>query len=252
MKHPLISIITPCHNNRKTIQETISSVLQQTYPHWEMLIVDDCSTDDSDSIIQTYCKQDTRIKFFKTDKPSGSPSLPRNIGLDNAHGDYICFLDADDCWFPNKLEEQLEFCEKNHYTFVYSNYEKMSSEGIRNNRIIKTKSFSDYYDNLKTCEIPCLTTFIKSNIIQDLRFCNIKKEDYVFWLEILKKNNIKAYNTNQIHALYRESKNSRSANKVKMIKAQWYVVHHIEKINLIRSVYYLITFLWYGFKKYIR
>lgn len=252
MKSPLITIITPCYNNKKTIQDTISSVLQQTYPYWEMLIIDDCSTDGSDSIIQEFCKHDTRIKYLKTDKPSGSPSLPRNIGLDNAQGNYICFLDADDCWFPKKLEEQLDFIEKHHYSFVYSNYEKMSSEGVRNNRIIKTKSSSDYYDNLKTCEIPCLTTFIKKDLIQSSRFRDIKKEDYVFWLEILKKNKVTAYNTNQIHALYRESKQSRSGNKIKMIKAQWYVIRQVEKINIIKSIYYTITFLWYGFKKYIR
>lgn len=247
-----VSIITPCYNSRGTIQETIQSVIAQTYPHWEMLIIDDCSTDGSDVIIQQYCKQDARIKYFKTERPSGSPALPRNIGLNHARGEYICFLDSDDCWFPNKLEEQVKFSTQHGYDFVYSNYEKMSFEGKRNNRIIRTKQASNYRDNLRTCEIPCLMAMLKHNIIDDIRFLtNEPKEDYIFWLTILKKG-ITAYNTNLVHGLYRECNQSRSSNKVDMAKSQWHILHHIEKINFIFSTYYLITYLWYGVRKYIK
>ena len=248
----IVSIITPCYNSKSTIQETIQSVLAQTYPHWEMLIIDDCSTDGSDVIIQQYCKQDARIKYFKTEKPSGSPALPRNIGLDHARGDYICFLDSDDCWFPEKLEEQMKFITQHGYDFVYSNYEKMSFEGERNNRIIRTKHFSNYRDNLKTCEIPCLMALLKREIIGGTRFItNESKEDYIFWLAILKKG-ITAYNTNLVHGLYRESYKSRSSNKINMAKAQWHILRHIEKINLISSACFLTTYLWYGVKKFIK
>lgn len=247
-----VSIITPCYNGKTTIQATIQSVIAQTYPHWEMLIIDDCSTDGSDSIIQQYCRQDSRIKYFKTEKPSGSPAQPRNIGLEHALGEYICFLDSDDCWFPEKLEHQIKFITQHRYDFVYSNYEKISYDGKRNNRIIKTKQISNYYDNLKTCEIPCLMVLLRREAIGNIRFLtNEPKEDYIFWLSILKKG-ITAYNTNKTHGLYRESNSSRSANKVKMIKAQWHILRDIEQINLALSVHYLITYLWHGIKKYIK
>lgn len=246
-----VSVITPCYNNKKTIHETILSVINQTYTQWEMLIIDDCSIDGSDIIIKQYCEQDPRIKYLKTEKPSGSPSIPRNLGLENAKGEFVCFLDSDDYWLPNKLEEQIEFIQKNKYSFVYSNYEKISYDGKRNNRIIKTKSQSNYTDNLKSCEIPCLTACISKRIISNTRFLPIKKEDYAFWLEILRKG-ITAYNTNKIHALYRESKNSRSSNKIKMIKGQWYILRQIEKINIFRSFFFLIIYLWKGYKKYIK
>lgn len=246
----LISIITPCYNGENTIEDTILSVLNQTYSNWEMLIIDDCSTDNSNTIIQHYCKQEPRIKFFKTKMPSGSPALPRNIGLENATGQYICFLDCDDCWLPTKLQDQIEFITKYNYDFIYSNYEKISSNGQRNHRTIKTKVKSNYFDNLKTCEIPCLTTLIRRETIGPIRFTHAPKEDYIFWLAILKKGVI-AYNTNQVHGLYRESKASRSSDKKNMIKAQWYVLHHIEGIKSLQAIYYMITYLWYGCKKYI-
>lgn len=248
----LISIITPCYNSKSTIQATIQSVLEQTYPYWEMLIIDDCSTDGSDIIIQQYCKQDSRIKYLKTNKPSGSPAQPRNIGLDYAIGEYICFLDSDDCWLPTKLEDQIKFIKKNNYDFIYSNYEKISFDGKRNQRIIITKQQSNYNDNLRTCEIPCLTVLLKKGIIGTTRFLpNMPKEDYIFWLTILKKG-ITAYNTNQIHGLYRESHYSRSSNKVSMIKAQWYILRKVENINFQLALYYLLLYLWYGLKKFVK
>lgn len=247
----IVSIITPCYNNKDTISETINSVINQTFTYWEMLIIDDCSIDGSDIIIQQYCNQDPRIKYLKTEKASGSPALPRNIGLNHAIGDYICFLDSDDCWLPTKLEDQIKFITKNNYDFIYSNYEKISFNGYRNHRIIRTKSNSNYYDNLKTCEIPCLTVLIKKGIINNTRFIHTPKEDYVFWLTILKKGII-AHNTNQVHALYRESNTSRSSNKKEMIKAQWFILRHYEKLNFIISLYYMITYIWYGLKKYLK
>lgn len=250
MKDELVSIITPCYNGEKTIEETILSVLHQTYSNWEMLIIDDCSTDNSCNIIQHYSKQDLRIKYFKTNTPSGSPALPRNIGLDNANGKYICFLDCDDCWLPTKLKDQIEFVAKHHYDFIYSNYEKISFDGKRNYRVIKTKPKSNYHDNLRTCEIPCLTTFIKRDIIGQKRFIYAPKEDYIFWLSILKQG-VTAYNTNQIHGLYRESNISRSSNKKRMLKAQWYILRHFENIEFLKAIYYMTTYLWYGLKKYI-
>ena len=103
----LISIIVPCYNSERYIVQSIESVIMQTFQQWEMIIVDDCSTDNSADIIKKYEAKDFRIRYLKTNEPSGSPSIPRNIGIREARGRYIAFLDSDDIWLPKKLEEQL-------------------------------------------------------------------------------------------------------------------------------------------------
>lgn len=156
----LVTIVTPCYNSKETISQTIESVLQQTFSNWEMLIVDDCFTDSSPEIIKKYADKDYRIKYFRTQNKSGSPSLPRNIGIENAKGEYIAFLDSDDLWLPYKLEHQLKFLEKNGYDLVYSYYEKIDWEGRQNNRVIRTREKTRYDDILKSNSIPCLTSMI--------------------------------------------------------------------------------------------
>ena len=248
---PLISIITPCYNAVPFIAQTIESVLTQTYPYWEMLIVDDCSTDRSAEIIQTYVKRDLRIKYFRTDHPSGSPSLPRNIAMEQAQGEYIAFLDSDDAWLPSKLEEQVIFIRSGPYDFIYSDYEKMAWDGKRNQRLIRARRISSFWDTLESNEIPCLTVLLRKDLIREVRFKSIPKEDYAFWLEILRKG-YKAYNTGKVHALYREAKNSRSGNKFEMFKSQWYVLRKVEGVKRIPAIYFMLISAYKGFRKYIK
>ena len=148
MNTPLVSIITPCYNAAATIRQTIESVLAQTYRNWEMLIVDNCSMDGSVSIIKEYARRDRRIRYLKTDRNSGSSAMPRNVGLDHASGDLVAMLDADDMWLPDKLTDQVVFMEKHHYDFVYSDYEKMASDGTRNGRVIRGRTVSTYRKTL--------------------------------------------------------------------------------------------------------
>lgn len=249
--NPIISIITPTYNAENTISETIQSVIAQTYKQWELLIIDDCSTDKTKDLIQKYTIKDIRIKYLCTEYASGSPSKPRNLGITHSVGKYIAFLDSDDIWLPNKLEEQLNFLLSNNYKFVYSNYEKISQDGKRNGRFIVVRNESTYRNTLKSCEIPCLTVLLDRYLIENRKFKNIGKEDYIMWLEILRDGNI-AYNTGKIHALYREANNTRSSNKIKMIFQQWNVIRNIEKQNLIKSIYYLSTYLLKGYLKYLK
>ena len=251
MTHSKISIITPCYNAEATISDTIESVIHQTNNEWEMLIVDDCSTDKSDKIIKHYLSQDNRIKYIKTQKASGSPSLPRNIGIENAQGKYIAFLDADDVWLPDKLQKEFEFMERNGYCLGYSYYEKIDWEGNRNNRIIKTREKTTYKDLLKSNSIPCLTSIIRKDIIGSTRFKQIPQEDFCFWLDILKKG-YTAHNLCEVTALYREAKTSRSSNKLDMFKGYWNVIRNHQHIGLIPACYYMITYTIMGFAKYLK
>lgn len=248
---PLVSIITPCHNAEAYLSHTIESVINQTYSNWEMLIVDDCSTDNSAEIIKQYSLNNPRIRYLKTEKPSGSPALPRNIGIDNSKGEYIAFLDSDDIWLPDKLEKQVNFMEQNSYSLSYSYYEKMDWNGRRDNRVIRTRDLTTYFDLLKSNSIPCLTSMVKRDAIGETRFKQIAQEDFCFWLDILRKG-FTGYNLKEVVAVYREAKNSRSANKFDMFKGYWNVIRNHQHIPFLPACRDMITYTIQGFSKYLK
>ena len=251
MVKKLVSIITPCYNGEQTLKQTIDSVIAQSYPYWEMLIIDDGSVDASANIIKRYSATDSRIKYFTTLKSSGSPALPRNIGIEKAKGEYIAFLDADDVWLPDKLQKQMDALITNNYDLSYSFYEKMDWQGTRNDRIIKTRAKSIYRSLLKSNSIPCLTSIISRRAIGETRFKQIPQEDFCFWLDILKKGYV-AHNLCEVTAFYREAKTSRSANKIDMFKGYWNVIRHHQHIGLLSACYYMITYSILGFAKYLK
>lgn len=248
---PLVTIVTPCYNAEKTISETIESVLSQTYKNWEMLIIDDGSTDNSQTLVNNYILKDNRIKYLQTTHPTGSPSEPRNIGIENARGEYIAFLDSDDKWLPNKLEKQMQFIDENHYDLVYSYYEKISWDGARDSRIVKTRKVTRYCDLLKSNSIPCLTSVISRRAIGETRFKQIPQEDFCFWLDILKKGYV-AHNLCEVTAFYREAKSSRSANKIDMFKGYWNVIRNHQNIGFLESSCYMVTYSILGLAKYLK
>jgi teichuronic acid biosynthesis glycosyltransferase TuaG len=250
--NPLVSIITPCYNADKFIAETIESVLSQTYQNWEMLICDDCSTDNSVEIIRAYADKDSRIKLFKTPHNTGTPAEPRNIAIDNAKGYCVAFLDADDVWLPNKLETEVGFMLNGNYEMVYSNYEKISWEGKRSGRVVIAPKTATYNDMVKSCVVPaCITTMIKRELVGDIRFKTMPKEDYAFWLKVFRQG-FTAYNTNTLQGLYRQTQNSRSSNKFKLISAQWNVLRDEEGLNFFYALYCLSVFLVKGYIKYLK
>ena len=246
----LVSIITPCYNSAQFITDTINSVINQSYPNWELLIIDDCSTDHSDKIIQEFSSRDKRIKYFKTEKPSGSPIYPRNMGIKNATGRYIAFLDSDDKWLPNKLEEQLELFKNEKTAVVYSNYEKINEEGKRENRIIKAPSQVNYIKLLESNVIGNLTGIYDTTKVGKVYCQNIHHEDYVLWLSILKKGFI-AQNTQTVTALYRVRKNSVSSNKFKILSWQWNILRNVENLPFIKCIYYYSIYAVKAFLKSI-
>ena len=249
MQNPLVSVIVPCFNAEKYIDQTIQSVIAQSYVNWELILVDDCSTDQTLKKIQKYSEEDNRIRVFTTDFQSGSPSNPRNIGLSVAKGELVAFLDADDIWLTNKLQEQVLFLQTNGYEFIYSDYEKIAENGERKNRVLRMKTSVSYSIMLGCCEIPCLTVLLKRNLLNHRLFKEIGKEDYLLWLEIL-RSGVSAYNTCKVHALYRERSSSRSANKFLMLYQQWVILRDFEKIPILKSLYFFIIYSIKGLKKF--
>lgn len=246
----LVSIITPCYNAERFIRETIESVIAQTYTNWEMIIVDDCSKDNSAEIIKEYVAKDARIKYLKTEKPSGSPTLPRNIGIQNAKGRYITFIDADDIYNCDKLKAQIA-CFSDKVGIVFSNYEKIRFDGYRENRIIISPKIVTYRKLLQSGYIGCGTMMYDSLKTGYMQFRYVGQEDYVFALEILKKGYI-AVNTNTVEALYRIVENSRSSQKLEMAKRQWNVLRRIEKLSFIEAAYYFCHYAIKGTLKFIK
>ncbi len=216
-----------------------------------MLIVDDCSSDDSLVIIQKYAEQDSRIRYLKTDKPSGSPTLPRNKGIKEAKGRYIAFLDSDDMWLPNKLSDQLKFLKSLRSLLFFSNYEKVNLDGERSGREIIAPCEVDYHLLLKGNCIGCLTAMYDSALTGKMFFKEIGHEDYVCWLSILKQG-YKAQNTNTVTALYRVSDHSVSSNKLKAMRWQWNILRNEMDLPVYKAVYYFIHYAIRAFAKAMR
>ena len=237
----LVSVIIPCYNSERYIVQSIESVIMQTFQQWEMIIVDDCSTDNSADIIKKYEAKDFRIRYLKTNEPSGSPSIPRNIGIREARGRYIAFLDSDDIWLPKKLEEQLKFIDQPNVAMVFSNFEKVDQAGRRTKRKIIAPSVVDYHLLLRGNCIGCLTVMYDTEKVGKMYFKNVRHEDCALWLSILKKG-YKAQNTNSVMALYRVGNHSISSNKMKILSWQWNILRKEEKLPWGRAVFLYIHY----------
>jgi glycosyltransferase involved in cell wall biosynthesis len=217
-----------------------------------MLIVDDCSVDNSVQIISIYQKKDPRIKLYKTNICSGSPVIPRNMGIEKSDGQYIAFLDGDDVWLPNKLENQIKLFNEKNTGLVFSNYEKISETGVRTNRIIRVPSIVTYRELLKSNCIGCLTAIYDASKIGKIFFEKINHEDYVLWLTILRNTGYIAKNTNTVEALYRTQRESISANKFIVLGWQWNIYRNFLKLSLVQSFFYFCCYAVKAISKYLK
>lgn len=244
---PLVSIITPSYNSKDFIGETIESVLNQTYKNWEMLIIDDCSTDKSPKIIEEYLKIDSRIKYLKNEKNSG-PATSRNLGLNNSKGEYIAFLDSDDIWFEEKLQIQIEYITKNKVDILHNNYYFCDENGdvIKE---IKNDYKLDYKKILKSNQIKTSFLIIKKGVLKNIRFKNIKHEDYAFFLDFLRTGR-ECFCIQKPLGKYRINSTSISSNKIKSAIWTWNIYKDYEKFNLIKAGYYFINYALNGILKY--
>lgn len=242
MNH-LVSIITPCFNSEKYVSQAIQSVISQTHQNWELLLIDDCSTDETFAILSKFSSQDARIKAFKLDKNSGA-GVARNYAIQQALGNYIAFLDADDLWKPEKLEKQLRFMQTQNIPFTFSFYETIDEAGNLKNETLTTPS-KITHKQLYYCNwIGNLTGIYSVDFFGKIPISSIKKrQDWMLWLQIVKQ--IKtAVPVPESLAYYRVREDSISASKWKLIKFNFKVYRDFHQRNFFSACWDTIQFLY--------
>ena len=181
----LVSVIMPSYNTAKYIAESIESIMNQTYPYWELIIVDDCSTDNTDSVVENYLS-DTRIRYLKNEKNSGA-AISRNYALREAKGKWIAFLDSDDVWLPEKLETQIAFMLENDYKFTCTDYRiRLNGTWLpyiyTSPKVITRRKLFNY------CYFSTITVIYDREFVGLVQIENLRKNnDYAMWFEVTKK-----------------------------------------------------------------
>jgi teichuronic acid biosynthesis glycosyltransferase TuaG len=243
---PKVSVITPFYNSEKFLEETIQSVINQTFSHWELLLVNDSSTDNSRNIAEKYCAADSRIQLINLKKNSGA-GIARNNGTQNAKGKYIAFLDADDVWLPHKLETQLEFMEKHQVNLCFSSYLLMDEQGNQMGKMIEALQELSYQKLLKSNYIGNLTGIYNAEVLGKIYSPEIRKrQDWALWLKILKSEKV-ALGIKESLAIYRLRNDSISQNKLALLKYNFAVYNEVLGYNKPKSCLKMLGFLWEHF-----
>lgn len=232
----LVSVIMPTYNCANFIGETIESVIGQTYTKWELIIVDDQSTDNTEEIVKKY--NEPRILYRKLTRNSGA-AVARTEAMRLAQGQYMAFCDSDDLWMSDKLERQLSFMKENGYAFTCTAYEQIDEEGKKMNRIIKTREKCDYNRLLLDCPVGNSTVVYDVSCMGKFEVPNIRKRnDDALWLQMLKKEKY-IWGMNDVLMKYRIRQNSISSNKFKVVKYHWILYREIEHLSVPRSLFHI-------------
>lgn len=233
---PLVSVIMPTYNAEGFVAESIESVLRQTYGNWELIVTDDCSSDHTPDIVQSYSQKDSRIDFVIAQQHSGIAGT-RNQCLARVKGRFIAFLDNDDLWYPEKLEKQVRFMLDKGCAFSYSAYELMREDGTPKGKTIKTAGVVTYNKYLRNTIIGSGTIMLDreqtgSLVMPD----NATSDDMALWCKILKDGH-QAYPIPEVLMRYRIRSNSASANKWNAAKDVWRVYRKQERLPFFRALY---------------
>lgn len=239
----LVTVVTPSWNSEKYIEETIRSVQAQTYKAWEMVIVDDCSTDNTVEIVKKISAEDPRVKLIALEE-NGGAAKARNISMRSGTGRFVAYLDADDIWKPEKLEKQVEFMKKNKCGFSCTSYEVIGDDGTPKNKYVHMLPKVDYVgfltnNLLQTVGIMVDTSIVDKKHIEmpDLR----RRQDAATWFQVLKAG-YECYGLDEILAEYRRAENSLSSNKFKAVKGTWSLYRDIEHLSLPFSCYCFVRY----------
>lgn len=250
MNKELVSIVMPSYNTGRFIKETVESVLAQTYTDWELIIVDDCSTDNTDEIVNEFLS-DERIRYIKNEKNSGA-AVSRNRALREATGRWIAFLDSDDLWEPEKLEKQIAFMKNNEYHFSYTNYIEIDEGSKPLGRRVTGPRRITKHGMYNYCWMGCLTVMYDAEAVGLIQIADIKKNnDYAMWLKVCKR--AKCYLLDETLARYRKRSGSISNHGyIKLIKWHYKLYREAENRDPISSFVLTVRNLFFGVMKKIR
>ena len=244
MNSPEVSVVIPVFNDEHSIDKTLKSVLSQSFRDFEIIVVDDCSTDSSALILEKYAIKN-KIRFFKNEFNSGA-AVSRNKGIAASYGRFIAFLDSDDTWHPKKLEKQIDFMVKSGYPVSYTGYSMFDpKKGLE--KEVSVPYEVDYIELLKSCFIGFLTSAYDTQQLGKRYFLEVRRrEDYIFWLSILKEG-FKAGGLRENLATYRQ--NSSLVNKIRLAKYQWGVYRKFESMSYLGSSFFFINYCYNAFRR---
>jgi len=234
MNEKLVSIIIPTYNCGEFIEETLNSVINQSYKNWEAIVIDDCSIDNTKTLVTKYTLQDSRIKYYRLKENRGA-AFARNTGIKMAEGGFIAFLDSDDLWNERKLELQIEYMIKNNKAFCCTSYNKINEKSKDLNKVIVSQEKMLYKDLLKHCPGNSTVVYNKDKLGK-FYIDNIKKRnDYLMWLNIIKKSK-ELCGIPQVLASHRIRENSISSNKFSLVKYHYKIYTKYENLGIVKSL----------------
>lgn len=243
----LVSVITPLYNSEAFIGETIKSILNQTYTNWELLLIDDFSTDNTISIVNDFIFKNENIKLITNETNQGA-AISRNKGIMAAKGDYIAFLDADDLWKPEKLDKQIAFMQNQDCDVCFCSYEQIDESGKPLNKLVKALPILSYKKYLKSNYIGNLTGIYNAKKLGKITSPNLRKrQDWLLWLNAIKASGKPAKSVQESLAFYRVHKNSMSSNKIALLKHNYWVYKKGLGFSTLKAIYSMLIFLWEHF-----
>ena len=247
----LVSIVVPVYNVKPYIEETIKSVLNQTYTNWELLLVENASVDGTVEVLQAYLEAhpDERIKFYNIPENIGAAAA-RNFGVEQSTGRFISYLDSDDLWQPEKLAHQVAFMLEKEAAFSFTGYEFATANGEGTGKIVTVPEAISYKEALKNTTIFTSTVMFDTDKLskEEIRMPLVKSEDTALWWRVLRKG-ITGYGLNENLVLYRRIANSLSSNKLEAMRRIWNLYRKEEKLSLCFSAYNFLFWAFHAVKR---
>ena len=243
----LVSIVTPAYKAEQVVAETIRSVQAQSYPHWEMLVVDDGSPDATSGVVAAFAAADPRVRLIR--QANAGPAMARQKALDHAGGRYIAFLDSDDLWLPGKLERQLAFMARERAAFSYTAFRRIRADGSCAGHLIEVPAQMTYRRLLGNTAIATSTVLIDRAATGDFRMTKTYYDDFVLWLGILKRGHV-AHGLNEDLMRYRVMGGSVSRNKAKSARMVWQTYRDIEHLAAPLAAVHFARYAFHAWNKY--
>ena len=244
----LVSIVTPAFNAERFIAQTLTSVIQQTYPAWELLVADDCSRDGTRALVERHAAGEPRVKPILLSRNSG-PAAARQAAIDAAQGRYIAFLDSDDLWLPDKLERQLEFMKSRDAALSFTAYRRISADGAKVGRLIAVPECLSYRQLLGNTAIATSTAIVDRGKSGPLRMTRTYYDDFVLWLDITRRG-FDACGLNEDLMRYRVVGGSVSRNKSRSARMVWRTYRGVEKLGLLHASWCFARYALNAARKY--